>query len=134
MQKPYAVSSELVRLSSAVVRAINDRDFDFQSEEAQELVAHLSLNFQAQLDTRPQQESPLSWAEQVHPWRERAAEYPDVHFDIVQISADVDEVNGVGSVFLDMEVSGIEVVRLHAMNQLQWKRDIDGRWLCCSVV
>ena len=125
--------SELERLSSAFVNAINERDFNFEREEARDLVHHLAPDWRAQLDTYAQQVQPLTFPEQIVLWRQRAQENPDVHFQILHILSDVNEHKGIASVYVEMEVSGISNVKLQAMNELKWRRR-DNTWLCYYVI
>ncbi|KAK3709511.1 hypothetical protein LTR37_010884 [Vermiconidia calcicola] len=126
-EKSTSTAAKLERLSAAVVNAHNARDFSFQSEEAQELVAHLTHDWEGQFDTHSDQTHSYTWNEQVSAWKERAENYPRVHFQIVQTSSNVSEKYGWARVYMDMEVSGIGELTLHAMNELRWKR-VDGKW------
>lgn len=133
-RKAEETAKELEALSTAFVHALNARDFDFnKSGSAREVSRHIAPTWKAQLDTRPQQERPLSWDEQRQAWRERALDHPDVYFDVVQVTSDVNEENGHAKVYLDMEVSGIGHVLLHAMNEVRWRRT-RGTWLCYYVI
>ena len=131
--KEPSIAAELERLSAVIPRVINTRDFDFKSPEAEELLSHVSSDFVAQIDTRPQQDKALSWHEQVSAWRERAEEHPQVHFALTQISSVVDENRGFAQVYMDMEVSGIGDVKLNAMNELRW-RQVHGKWVWYHVI
>lgn len=141
---PPATSSTaaiLERLSSAIPTAINERDLDFTTPDAQELLSHISPRFQATMDTQPGPK-PLTWIEQMAAWKERAAEYPDVKFEVVNVASHVDEKKGKARVYVDMEVFGLgEGVKLNAMNELKWRRERDdgvvdreGRWMLWSVL
>ena len=131
--KEPSVPAELERLSAVIPLVVNRRDFDFESNEAKELHSHVSPEFAAQIDTLPQQGRTVSWADQVSAWRKRAEDNPDAHFALTSISSVVNEKKGVAQVYMDMEVSGIGDVKLHAMNELRWKR-VDGIWLWYYVV
>lgn len=131
--KDHSPAAELERLSIVIPSVINSRDFDFKSPAAQELLTHVSSDFLSQIDTLPQQGRTVSWAEQVAAWRSRAQEYPDVSFAVRSVSSTVDDTKGSAQVYVEMEVSGIGDVKLHAMNELRWKR-IDGKWMWCYVV
>jgi hypothetical protein len=85
------------------------------------------------MDTQPQGDNGLSWLEQVSAWRERAQEHPHVHFDVIQMSSAVDDSGGSAQVYMDMEVSGIGDVKLHAMNELRWQH-VHGRWMWHYVI
>lgn len=126
-QSPVAV--ELERLSSAIPTFVNARDFEFKSLEAAELLSHVAPEFVAHMDPMP---GGRSWSEQVSAWRERAQEHPEVHFAIEQVSSAVNEKKGAAQVYMDMEVSGIGDVKLHAVNELKWRR-VQEIWLLFSV-
>ncbi|KAK1058804.1 hypothetical protein LTR74_013119 [Friedmanniomyces endolithicus] len=119
----------LERLSSSFVDVLNDHDFDFQSQSAQEVKTHLASNFRAHLDTVAQDSRPVSLDEQIIKWRQRAQDNPDVVFRIIHSMATVDETTTRATVYLEMEVSGIS----NAMNEFNWER-IEGVWLCYYVV
>ena len=104
--KEPSTATELERLSVVIPSIVNTRDFDFKSPEAQELQSHVSSDFLSQIETLPQQEKTLSWAEQVAAWRQRAEEYPAVYFAVASVSSVVDEINGFAQVYVEMEVSG----------------------------
>ena len=123
----------LERLSSSFVQVLNDHAFDFQSQSAQEVKAHLASNFRAHLDTVAQDSRPVSLDEQVIKWRQRAQDNPDVVFQIVHSMATVGETTTRATVYLEMEVSGISNVKLQAMNEFNWER-VEGVWLCYYVV
>ena len=130
-QKPSATAAELERLSSAIPAAINDRDFSFTSPLARDLLHHLSPDFRSDLDT---QASHLNWSEQVLAWQERAEEFPDVRFETEEVTSNVDEESGMGSVFMQMTVTGIGDVQLQAVNELRFERHVDGRWMLYHTV
>lgn len=128
-----STEAELERISAIVPQIVNTRDFDFESPDAQELLSHIHPDFVAQIDTLPQQKKSLSWKGQVAAWRQRAEDHPEVQFVLTSISSVVDEREGFARVYMDMEVSGIGDVTLHAMNELRWQR-VDGKWLWFFVV
>jgi hypothetical protein len=124
-------SALLERLSVAMVDVIvNQRDFDCETAEAQEVVAHLSPNWKSDMDT---QAKGLDWTSQLASWKERAKEMPDVKFEVRQVSSEVNERSGIAKVYMDMEVTGLGSVTLHAMNELRWRR-VKGEWLCTYVL
>jgi hypothetical protein len=131
--KEPSTAAELERLSVVIPSVVNTRDFEFKSPEAQELLSHVSSDFVSQIETLPQQEKTLSWTDQVAAWRQRADEHPDVHFALTSVSSTVDESKGFAQVYVEMEVSGIGDVRLHAMNELRWRR-VHGKWLWYYVI
>lgn len=124
---------ELERLSAIVPEIVNTRDFDFTGSEAQELLSHVAPDFTSQIDTLPDTDKLLSWHGQVAAWRQRATDHPDVQFAVTSVSSTVDEKIGFAQVFVEMEVSGIGDVKLHAMNELKWQR-VDGQWLWYYVI
>ncbi|KAK4549112.1 hypothetical protein LTR36_007568 [Oleoguttula mirabilis] len=126
-------AAELERLSTAFVGVLNAHDFAFASHEAQELVAHLTPDWRAQMDTSAHQTEPVGFAEQVKRWKARAQEHPDVRFDVVGVSSDVDEHKGRARVYIEMDVSGILASgTLQAMNEVKWRR-VGGAWRCYYV-
>lgn len=127
-------ASRLERLSSIVVSTINDRDFDFTSKDAQSFLAHVSPQWRGEIDTFAQKREIKSFDEQRAMWKKRAEENPDVHFEIVHLSSYVNEGAGMANVYMDMEVTGVANVTLHAMNELKWKRGNDGVWLCYFTI
>lgn len=56
-----------------------------------------------------------------------------MHFEIVHLSSYVNESAGMANVYMNMEVTGVGGVVLHAMNELRWKR-FDGVWLCYFTI
>lgn len=132
-QDKPSTAAELERLTAIVPGIVNTRDFDFASPEAQELLSHVSPEFASQIDTLPDRAKLLSWKGQVAAWRQRAQEHPDVRFEATAVSSVVDERLGFAQVFVEMEVSGIGDVKLHAMNELKWQR-VDGKWLWFYVI
>ena len=132
-QNKPTTAAQLERLSAIVPEIVNTRDFDFARPEAQELLSHVSPDFASQIDTLPDQAKLLSWKAQVAAWRPRAQEHPDVRFEATAVSSVVDERLGFAQVFVEMEVSGIGDVKLHAMNELKWQR-VDGKWLWFYVI
>lgn len=130
---PKSPTAELERLSIAFVNIVNERDFDFASKSAQELVTRLTPEWKASMDTSVSGLAPVTFAEQIARWRERASENPDVHFQIMDVFSVVDEVKGVASVYLEMEVDGVSNVKLQAMNELKW-RLVEDVWMCYYVI
>jgi len=126
--QPKGTAAQLERLSSLIIHAHNERDFDFRSNEAQELVTHISPLWKGEIDTNGPPQRPISWAEQVAAWKKRAEECPDVHFAIQTLSSEVNERSGVAKVYMEMVVTGIGDLKLHAMNELRWRR-VEGLWL-----
>lgn len=131
-----ATAKELERLSINFVHALNAHDYDFdKSEEARELRLHIAPDWRALFDTNGQDFGrTVTFEEQVARWKERVLEYPHVRFAPVAVSSDVDKAKGWASVFCEMEVSGIGNVALQAMNELKWRRDVDGAWWCYFVI
>ena len=132
LKEPFT-TTKLERLSVVIPGVINTRDFNFKRPEAQELLSHVSSDFLSQIDTLSQQEEALSWTDQMAAWRRRAEEHPDVHFAVASVSSTVDESKGYAQVYVEMEVSGIGDVKLHAMNELRWRR-VHGKWLWYYVI
>ncbi|EMC96954.1 hypothetical protein BAUCODRAFT_147147 [Baudoinia panamericana UAMH 10762] len=123
----------LERLSSAIGVVINEHDFDFTSDSAKELIAHIAPDMKSQLDTCAQDANHLTWEEQVSQWRQRAKYTPDVRFHLDQIASDVNEDTGRATVFMEMTVHGIENVTLQAMNDLKWRRK-NGQWMLYHMI
>lgn len=134
-RRDESTASYLERLSSTVVTAINDRDFNFTSPEAQTFLSHVSPHWRGEIDTFAQKREVASFDQQRAMWKQRADENPNVHFEIVHLWSYVNEEVGLANVYMNMEVTGVggEGVTLHAMNELKWKR-FDGVWLCYYTV
>ena len=132
-QNKPTTAAELERLSAIVPEIVNARDFDFAGPEAQELLSHVAPDFASQIDTLPEQNRLLSWSGQLSAWRQRAQDNPNARFHVTAVSSVVDERLGFAQVFLEMDVSGIGDVKLHAMNELKWQR-VDGKWLWFYVI
>ena len=128
--KEPSSAAELERLSVVIPHVINTRDFDLKSPEAQELLSHVSADFLSDLDT---QEKGLSWTDQVDAWRRRVEEYPDVQFTVTSVSSTLDDTKGLAQVYVEMEVSGYGDVKLHAMNELRWKK-VAYEWMWYYVI
>lgn len=131
-----STATYLERLSSIVVTAINDRDFDFTSAEAQTFLAHVSPHWRGEIDTFAHKRAITSFAEQRSMWKQRADENPGVRFRIDHLWSYVNEEVGLANVYMNMEVTGVggDGVVLHAMNELKWKRQDDGIWLCYYTI
>ncbi|KAK5165128.1 uncharacterized protein LTR77_009225 [Saxophila tyrrhenica] len=121
-------AAELERLSCLIIHAHNERDFEFQGADTQELQAHISPQWKGEIDTGGPRDRPITWEEQTSAWKQRAEEHPDVRFDIRHVSSQVNERSGVAKVYMEMEVSGIGGVTLHAMNELRWRK-VERLWL-----
>ena len=133
VSQPKSFGPELERLSTIMPNILNTRDFDLETQEAQELQHYLAPDLKFLMDTQDQKGEPWSWKRQLAAWKERAEELPNVQFALMDISSDVDESNGEAKVFMEMEVSGIGEVKLHAMNEVLWRRS-NGRWQCYYVL
>lgn len=132
-QKTDSAGKELERLSTIILNILNTRDFDLKTEESWELQQHIAPDLKFLMDTQDQNGEPWSWKRQLEAWKQRAEELPDVHFALISISSAVDESSGEARVFMEMEASGIGEVKLHAMNEVWWRRS-DGRWNCYYVL
>ncbi|EME45945.1 hypothetical protein DOTSEDRAFT_22069 [Dothistroma septosporum NZE10] len=129
------IAARLERVSSAVVTAINARDFGFTSESAQELLAHIDPQWKAQIDTYAHQQQLLSWPQQVEMWRKRSVDFPDVHFHITGMETNfVNKGQGAATVYMNRKVTGVSDVVLHAaMNELRWRKT-NNQWLCYYTI
>ncbi|KAK4503454.1 hypothetical protein PRZ48_004369 [Zasmidium cellare] len=119
-----STASYLERLSSTIVTALNDRDFAFASAPAQLFLTHISPHWRGEIDTFAQKREITSFDQQRAMWKQRAEENPGVHFEIVHLWSYVNEEVGLANVYMNMEVTGVggDGVKLHAMNELKWKR------------
>ena len=67
-------------------------------------------------------------------WRKREEDYPDVHFHIASIETNFHNMGeGAATVYMNMEVTGVSDVILHAMNELRWRKSA-GQWLCYYTI
>ena len=132
-QKTDSTDPELERLSTIMLDILNTRDFDLETEESRELQQHIAPDLKFLMDTQEQNGEPWSWKRQLVAWKQRAEELPDVHFALISISSAVDESNGEARVFMEMEATGIGEVKLHAMNEVWWRR-YNKRWKCYYVL
>lgn len=114
----------------AVVKILNEKDFDFTSAEAQEVERHMSPEWRSQMDTQP---GLVTWEEQKSLWKERADIYPDIVWTVRDVQTDVNQRTGTANVHLEMEVSGIGDVKLQAINENKWVR-VNGQWLCHRTI
>lgn len=126
--KPRDSATELQRLSRAIIDAHNARDFNFESTDTRELLSRISPHWKGDVDTKGPPTKSMTWDEQISAWKQRAEIHPQVHFEIKHLSSDVNERGGVAKVFMEMEVTGIGEVTLHAMNELRWRK-MEGRWM-----
>jgi hypothetical protein len=130
---PKPLIPDLERLSAAFVQVLNERDFDFTSDVAQELKSRLSSDWKAQLDTFAADSRPVTFAEQVARWRQRAQDNPDVKFNVLDVQTRVDNKKGRVNIFVEMEVEGISNVKLQALNVVKWKV-VGDIWMCYKVI
>ena len=127
--QPETTAQLIERLSSNFVTTINDRDFDFSSEDAQELMSHISPDWRAQLQSFTDGNASHSLEEQIVIWRRRVKEHPDTEYGIDSVFSDVNEHAGTAIVYVNMYVAGIAEARLYNMNQCTWKRNSEGKWI-----
>ncbi|PIA92665.1 hypothetical protein CB0940_05085 [Cercospora beticola] len=120
-------ASRLNRLSCAFPTIINTKDFSLQGPDVQELASCITPDWTGSMDTQPQG---VTWSEQVKLWKARAAGMPNVRFEITHSNVDLDEVNGVATVWMEMEVMGMGDVVLGAVNEVNWRRVKDDKWEC----
>lgn len=55
---------------------------------------------------------------------------PNVRFEITHSNVDLDEVNGVATVWMEMQVLGMGDVVLGAVNEVNWRRIDNDKWEC----
>jgi hypothetical protein len=125
--------SLLERLSAAFCYIINEKDFTLSSSVSKELMEHISPDFRAQMDTVTAGSESITFDQQMAFWRQRAEEQPDVSFMPVHTSTELNEETGRATVYLNMEVRGIDNVKLEAINQLKWRRQGE-TWFCYYVI
>lgn len=131
--KSSSTGAELQRLSTIMLNILNIRDFELKTHEAHELQQHLAQDLLFLMDTQEHEGEPWNWDRQVAAWKQRTEELPNVRFTLIDISSDVDESIGEARVFMEMEASGIGEVKLHAMNEVWWRR-VGERWMCYYVL
>jgi hypothetical protein len=130
---PETTVEMLERLSITGANALNDRDHDFTGSAAtRELRSRMAASWRGQIDTYAHARE-VTFAEQSAMWAQRRAQYPDVHFEVVAISTEVDERRGEALVFMDMEVSGLATFNLQAMSELTWKK-VRGQWMLAHTL
>ncbi|USW58828.1 hypothetical protein Slin15195_G121470 [Septoria linicola] len=124
---PYEpIEDRLKRLSSYFPTLINTHDFALQREDVQELVACISLDWTASMDTQPQQ---VPWSEQLMLWKARSGELPNVRFEIKHVEVDLNNKKGSATVWVEMDVTGMGDVVFGAMNEVKWRR-VKDQWEC----
>ncbi|GIZ44437.1 hypothetical protein CKM354_000763500 [Cercospora kikuchii] len=122
-----STASRLNRLSCAFPTIINTKDFSLQRPDVRELASCISSDWTGSMDTQPQG---VTWSEQLKLWKARAAQMPNVRFEITHSNVDLDEVHGAATVWMEMEVLGMGDVVLGAVNEVNWRRVEDDRWEC----
>lgn len=123
------LAAELEWLSIAGIIAVNDRDWDLQSPHMQKSLEHLAPDFEAQHDNFPAR---LSFAENMASSRFLAEQDPSFHLEIVNISTNIQESRTLASVWLEMDVTGINPgVTMKGFSELKWRLSgEDGKWYC----
>lgn len=122
-----STASRLNRLSCAFPTIINTKDFDLRRPDVRELASCISSDWSGSMDTQPQG---VTWSQQLKLWKARAAEMPNVRFEITHSNVDLDEVNGVATVWMEMQVLGMGDVVLGAVNEVNWRRIDNDKWEC----
>lgn len=119
-------AAELERLSAAAVIAMSRRDWSLnKSPEAKEVLEHIDPDWSADFDNYPE---PLTFSEQIAAHRQLFAEHPLGYYEIRNISVDLDEAAGVGSVFLAIDIKGVDNLTFRGFSEFRWRRN-GGRWL-----
>lgn len=124
-----ASAAKIAALSTALIDAVNARDWDLSNGLAAGFVQHLAPGFRSWSDITSQQEEQLPLAGQIAVWKERGLQHPEARFEIIDTDTKLLDVNQ-ASVFISMRVHGVDAVMLHAMNEFQWSRLGNGRWQC----
>ena len=114
----------LESVTRAMVAAINDCDFN-KPVEARRMDSYVASDFLANFDTC---DFEISWEQLKAIWRKRFSEDEACHFDIISLAVDVSEATGYATVLTEIEVKGVDGVRLVGINELRWRCD-DGVWV-----
>ena len=118
-------SHDINRFVRIIVTLINNRDFEYQSKEAAELVEHVAPDWEGRFDNYPHA---ISFAEQTSIWIEYAKTYPNLYFDILDIALQVRDHHRTASVILQLGIHGMNDVSKLGVCELKWKCS-EGKWL-----
>ena len=110
---------------NVIVNIINERDFDWHGEEAQQLRNHhVSPDWSGKLNCRAWA---ISFEEQNEVWRQMTIDFPNVYFELLGVDCKINEKDRTADVI--MRTAMIQGnVRLMTACELKWKFS-NGRWL-----
>jgi len=122
------MESEIKRLCQIIVKVVNERDFEFMSSEARELIdEHVSPDWYAQFDN-------IAWtvnfAEQIEAWRQLRSEFPSLVLELVGFDCDMHKDHTNATVIMQTAMTGRKGVKLQGICQSRW-RYRNGRWMWC---
>lgn len=120
------MSLELKRLCHVVATVINDRDFNYQSPQARDLVdEHIASDWYGRLDDMPYT---INFDEQTEAWRQMTEEYPDLYFDLIEIDCDVHKDQRTAQVVMRSSMTGRSGMRLQGVCEMRWMFR-GGKWV-----
>lgn len=126
MDPSSAICAELESITCQAVDFVNSRDPNkYESEAGQALRRRIADDFSATFDNYP---SLLSWDELNAVWKQRALEDPTCRYQIRQMSSQVHERVQKATVFMEIEITGVDGVNMLGLDELKW-RCRNGEWL-----
>lgn len=122
---PDRIAERLCNRFRLSVLTLNNRDYDHKTATGQEVQSYVSPDFRAHFDNIPK---PMNWNESTEMWRAWQARDPDVYFEVMHCSCNVNLAKGEAIVIAEVKVTGSGDVTLGGLSEASWKRHQDGRW------
>lgn len=135
--KTLATKRELERLGRMSIECLNEGDYTFSSPAGQEILPSVSPNFEAYFADISKE--PMGWEETYECLSRRLCSLSkesgrEVRYVIKSMTADVGPTRGVATVYAELEMEGAsEGVTLAGISTAIWKRNKEGKWLCCKL-
>lgn len=119
---------EIEGLTLNLVRILNSRDFSYQSPSDKAFLVHVATDFEARFDTA---DYTFDWSAQTGKWREDARDYPDLQFDVLELTTNVKRRSATATVYLKLVLTRTrEDIQYLGACQLDWRwSDDTKRWL-----
>ncbi|EME48166.1 hypothetical protein DOTSEDRAFT_32470 [Dothistroma septosporum NZE10] len=111
---------EIERLCQIAVTCFNIRDFAHKTDAGEELLSHVSPRFEANHGYWAPKG--LTYVELLQAWKQETVDYPNCHFEVLNIFHDIDEDRGIATLHIESEVSGRDETTVMALSQLHWRR------------
>ena len=119
--------TELEHFCQVVVDLINQRDFGYESREAQRLrEQHISADWSGKLDCHAWS---IDFDEQTEVWRQMTLEHPGVHLELIGVDTKVREGDRTADVVMRTALMQGDV-KFQTLCQFKWKF-CQNKWMWC---